>query len=1064
MLLVNNLACLDCVMSVNNEMVLLSCFERSLTAIKSIGASVNLEHAYLTLTEDGKISDSFLTGRRYSSYIQPIIYGKEKFYHLICASDKFGKEILLLPENQEEAEIEFYDYLMQTYALPLMKDWSHVLFTTIKERGYLESTGRRKFTVEKMEHPFNKFHLYLCNLSEDGLKQIVSELLQEKTIYISKKEQKELNFKSMDEYFAHYGPSMVKHLQEEMHPLTELSGEAKNFTVKKTRLYPQQIAQINGDIARLFLSKYVLLNHGMGTGKTISSAAIVEGYFHQKWMNRTGKSFKEALESKEIKYRVILMSPGHLVEKWASTLRDEVPDVAVVVLDSFKKLLQLKKRGKKRTTKEWYIISKDLAKLSYQMIPCPTKIREGILPIKVCKDCGNEFVTPGKTCPYCKSTNYGVKSSKQHGVGLVCPHCGKILRPYQTIEFDDDLEGETLDYASFLQQNAKNSRCYYCDEELWKPHVANIGNAKTTPWIRVTHYTNKAKKGKKTVWIMRDYKAQYLSSIGQEELNSLENRDGQRKYAPAEFIKRYMRGYFDFAIFDEVHECKSGGTGQGHAMHAIMKASKKYIGLTGTISGGYANHLFYLLWRFAPQKMVERGFSYKDELAFSEIYGSVEKTFAGKWVDEDNAAYNVSCKGKQISQPKVKPSISPLIFTHFLLENTTFLDLSDMSRFLPEMKEITVPVSTEEDGDVYFPYTKCVRVLSEAMKDKEAGGRRLMSTALQFSLSYLDHPYGVQPIKNPQSGNTIIPPGNFFEYASEKLLKKEKELIRIVGQELQEGRNCVIYAEYTNSEETCVTYRLKQILEQHLGLKGKVCVIESSSPAAIHREEWMHKKAAEGVKVFITNPACVATGLDFVFTKNGVLYNYPTLIFYQVGYKLFVIWQASRRAMRLNQTKECRVYYMYWEGTAQEKAVQLIAEKQVATAAIQGKFSAEGLAAMANGVDARMKLAESLSHMDKETGNDLQNMFDAIHREEEDDPLYQYKPMLLYHEIIEVKKNIDSMNLFDLMDFLTADAGIKKDTSRLPAQKPKHDQVITIGVPEENRKKKGIASLQLTLF
>ena len=33
--------------------------------------------------------------------------------------------------------------------------------------------------------------------------------------------------------------------------------------------------------------------------------------------------------------------------------------------------------------------------------------------------------------------------------------------------------------------------------------------------------------------------------------------------------------------------------------------------------------------------------------------------------------------------------------------------------------------------------------------------------------------------------------------------------------------------------------------------------------------------------------------------------------------------------------------------------IELIAEKQVATAAIQGKFSVEGISAMAEGVDAR---------------------------------------------------------------------------------------------------------------
>ena len=162
----------------------------------------------------------------------------------------------------------------------------------------------------------------------------------------------------------------------------------------------------------------------------------------------------------------------------------------------------------------------------------------------------------------------------------------------------------------------------------------------------------------------------------------------------------------------------------------------------------------------------------------------------------------------------------------------------------------------------------------------------------------------------------------------------------------------------------------------------------------------MHKKAAEGIKVFITNPRCVSTGLDFCFVKDGIKYNYPTLIFYQLGYSMFVTWQASRRAYRLNQTKECRNYYLAWSGSVQEAVISLIAEKQAATSAIQGKFSTEGLAAMANGVDERMKLAQAMANMDSITGNNLQEMFDVLQQDLESTEYRDYKPMLLYKELV----------------------------------------------------------------
>lgn len=115
---------------------------------------------------------------------------------------------------------------------------------------------------------------------------------------------------------------------------------------------------------------------------------------------------------------------------------------------------------------------------------------------------------------------------------------------------------------------------------------------------------------------------------------------------------------------------------------------------------------------------------------------------------------------------------------------------------------------------------------------------------------------------------------------------------------------------------------------------------------------------------------------------------------------MFVTWQASRRAYRLNQTKECRNYYLAWSGSVQEAVISLIAEKQAATSAIQGKFSTEGLAAMANGVDERMKLAQAMANMDSITGNNLQEMFDVLQQDLESTEYRDYKPMLLYKELV----------------------------------------------------------------
>jgi len=75
-----------------------------------------------------------------------------------------------------------------------------------------------------------------------------------------------------------------------------------------------------------------------------------------------------------------------------------------------------------------------------------------------------------------------------------------------------------------------------------------------------------------------------------------------RRYAIAEYIKKHMKGFFDFFIADEVHELKGGSTAQGNSFGALASAAKKTIALTGTLLGGYGDDIFYILYRLSPRR------------------------------------------------------------------------------------------------------------------------------------------------------------------------------------------------------------------------------------------------------------------------------------------------------------------------------------------------------------------------------------------------------------------------------------------------------------------------------
>ena len=67
------------------------------------------------------------------------------------------------------------------------------------------------------------------------------------------------------------------------------------------------------------------------------------------------------------------------------------------------------------------------------------------------------------------------------------------------------------------------------------------------------------------------------------------------RWAPALVIQRKCRRLFDYLIIDEVHEQKSDeSAGKIYGMRQTHRVRWHVIALTGTLIGGYANHIFPL--------------------------------------------------------------------------------------------------------------------------------------------------------------------------------------------------------------------------------------------------------------------------------------------------------------------------------------------------------------------------------------------------------------------------------------------------------------------------------------
>jgi len=421
------------------------------------------------------------------------------------------------------------------------------------------------------------------------------------------------------------------------------------------------------------------------------------------------------------------------------------------------------------------------------------------------------------------------------------------------------------------------------------------------------------------------------------------NKNGFRRYAKAEYAKKWLKGVFDLFVADEVHELKGGATAQGQALANFACASERTLALTGTLMGGYSTNLFYLFWRLLTSAMKNRKTPYSAPISFAEKYGIIERTETIR----KGSSYNDASIGRSRSPRKTikeKPGVSPLILTDFLLENTVFMRLSDVSSALPPYNEKVVDVSmTDEQADAY-------NGLSSDLYDavRKALQRRDHSLLGALINSLLAHPDGArrgEVVTHPHKDEIIAeaPPVN------EHILPKEGELLDILDRELSEGRRCLVCLEHTGTRDLIPDLENRMLERGHVPL-----ILRSNTVSVEKREAWVKNKMSSGqFNIMIANPNLIKTGLDLI--------EFPTLIFFQTGYSIYTLRQASRRSWRIGQDMPVRVYYLSYGQTMQSTALSLIATKLETALAIDGDLSDKGLACLAEGSNSMLiEMARSL--------------------------------------------------------------------------------------------------------
>ena len=388
------------------------------------------------------------------------------------------------------------------------------------------------------------------------------------------------------------------------------------------------------------------------------------------------------------------------------------------------------------------------------------------------------------------------------------------------------------------------------------------------------------------------------------------NDKGSTRWPLAEYIgQRYARRYV--LVIDEGHQYAGAESDQSRAIQDLAAGAHKILAMTGTLYGGRASSLFYLLYKVEPSFRERYGF--KDCARFSQHFGLFETRYDLK---ASTSRYGTRRGGKRSGgRTKEIPGMSPAMIP-LLLPYTIFVKLKDLRQELPPYAEDVRII--DHDPAVL----KAIFALSKEVRKVLRSYPKVLGQYLQTCLGYPDCPEQAEEVWaiDEQAGlRKFIASAPAFPRVPQP---KDEEVVRIVREEKHAGRQVLVFFAQTHKRDA--RGRVRAALEAE-GFRVEVL---DASVQPDKREEWLEKACARGFDVLLTNGRLVETGLDLLFAK--------TIIQYGTEYSVPVLRQSVRRSWRLGQIDPIRVVFLAYRATMQEVAMNLIARKMRAAEMVDG--------------------------------------------------------------------------------------------------------------------------------
>jgi hypothetical protein len=378
------------------------------------------------------------------------------------------------------------------------------------------------------------------------------------------------------------------------------------------------------------------------------------------------------------------------------------------------------------------------------------------------------------------------------------------------------------------------------------------------------------------------------------------------------YVRDQAKEFFKLFIVDEVHRMKGQATTRGEGFGRMSHVIGDTLTLTGTFFGGVASSIFHLLLRSTPL-LLKDGWDQSQTTRWIATYGRLKKLYKSQ---TGTAAQNA----RQWRQQNVKElaGISPTVFK-YIFPTMIFRTMADLGVVLPAFSDEVVRLEmTEAQSNDYE------RVKDWTWDKVKDYGPKAVAMWFQWILSRPNSGFREETVRFKHTGATLdVSPVIEDDSA---LLPKEQWLVDHCQAEVAQGRRVIVYLRQTG------TRNIRPRIEKLLRDAGLNAVQLPDSVGTDKREAWLLEHRPD---VLLVNPRRVAVGLDLVM--------YQDVVFYEIEYSLYVLWQAVRRVWRLGQHREVKAHYLVYSGTMEEAGLAWIGKKKAAATRMLGDSLAGAL-------------------------------------------------------------------------------------------------------------------------